>query len=106
MPKFGEVKKKKAPEPEAGDRRKKKDEDGKAGDKPAESVKVQQAAHQAAKALMGGHPQMVRWRPEKNLKANRTMVGTSPGWKGCLEMRIQIGEMTEPVNLVVELEVL
>lgn len=58
-PKSGDIRKKKAPELAAGVRGKKKEEFEKAGEKPAESLKAQQAAHQAAKALMGGHPQMV-----------------------------------------------
>ena len=103
MPKFGEVKKKKVPEPEAPDRRRKKDEVEKAGGKPAESVKAQQAAHQAARALMGGHPQMVLAETKGRPDGKQNYGGRQPWLEGLSGMRIQISLMTETVNPVVEL---
>ena len=82
VPKFGEVKKKKVPEPEAPDRRRKKDEVEKAGGKPAESVKAQQAAHQAARALMGGHPQMVLAETKGRPEGNQNYGGRQPWLEG------------------------
>ena len=81
VPKFGDVKKKKIPEPEAPDRRRKKDEVEKAGGKPAESVKAQQAAHQGARALMGGHP-MVLVEAKEKPEGKQNYGGRQPWLEG------------------------
>ena len=69
--KAGEVPKKRAFEPGPGGDRKRKDERGHDLDKSGEAMRAKNAAQQASRALMGGHPQMVlvegREKKEKGL---------------------------------------
>lgn len=79
--KAGEVPKKRTFVPGPGGDQRKKDERGHDVDKSGEAMRAKNAAQQASRALMGGHPQMVLVEGrERRRRKVWAMVAISPGW--------------------------